>query len=72
MLSSSKFTARQGQFEKSKKRAGIHIVVRHGEGVSANEDKADRFTAESAEFMEAEGFPSKYPNATKLAFFWKT
>jgi hypothetical protein len=37
------FKGSRGWFEKLKRRSGIHSVIRHGEGASADKEKAEKF-----------------------------
>jgi hypothetical protein len=66
------FKASQGWFDNFKKRTGIHSVVRHGEGASADKDATNGFVTEFREFVEAEGFvPQEVFNCDETGRFWK-
>ena len=43
------FKGSRGWCEKFKRRPGIHSVIRHGEGTSANKEEAEKFAREFQE-----------------------
>jgi len=43
-------------FEKFKRRSGIHSVIRHGEGASANKEEAEKFAREFQEWTIIYGY----------------
>jgi hypothetical protein len=66
------FKASLGWFDNFKKRTGIHSVVRHGEGASANKDAANDFVKEFGEFVETGGFiPQQVFHCDETGLFWK-
>jgi len=66
------FKASHGWFDNFKKRSGIHSVVRHGEGASADKDAANDFVKEFGEFVKTEGFvPQQVFNCDETGLFWK-
>ncbi|XP_028658934.2 tigger transposable element-derived protein 1-like [Erpetoichthys calabaricus] len=66
------FKASHGRFDNFKMRTGIHSVVRHREGASADKDASNDFVTEFGEFVEAEGFvPQQIFNCDETGLFWK-
>jgi hypothetical protein len=65
------FKANHGWFDNFKKRTGIHSVVRHGEGASADKDAANDFVKEFGEFVETGGFLPQQVFVMKQACFGK-
>jgi len=66
------FKASKGWFDKFKNRTGIHSVVRHGEGASANKEAAEKFVHEFQKLMQSEGYrPEQVFNCDETGFFWK-
>ena len=54
--SAEEFKASKGWFDNSKKRTGIHNVVRHEEAASSNEDAAEKFVEKFKDFVDREEF----------------
>ncbi|XP_028654700.1 tigger transposable element-derived protein 1-like [Erpetoichthys calabaricus] len=66
------FKVSHGWFDSFKRTTGIHSVVRHREGASADKDAANDFVTEFGEFVEAEGFvPQQVFNCDETGLFWK-
>ncbi|XP_066531040.1 tigger transposable element-derived protein 1-like [Hoplias malabaricus] len=66
------FKASRGWFEKFKARTGIHSVVRHREGASADVKEAEEFVTTFAEFVDAEGYVAQQVfNCDETVLFWK-
>jgi len=53
-------------FEKFKRRSGIHSVIRHGEGASANKEEAEKFAREFQEWTIIHGYKPEQVFVTKL------
>lgn len=64
------FKASHGWFANSKKRTGIHNVLRHGEGASADKVAAYEFVKHFGELWEVSVlFPDKFSIVMKLVCF---
>lgn len=64
------FKASRGWFDKFKHRTGIHSVVRHGEGASADKEAAEKFVKEFQILMESEGYrPEQVFNCDETGLF---
>ena len=50
------FKGSRGWFEKFKRRSGIHSVIGHGEGASANKEEAEKFAREFQEWNIIHGY----------------
>ncbi|CAG6006743.1 unnamed protein product [Menidia menidia] len=67
-----KFKASRGWFEKFKKRAGIHSVVRHGDPSSSDTKAANQFIKEFENILNEEGYVTQQVfNCDETGLFWK-
>jgi hypothetical protein len=63
------FKGSRGWFEKFKRRSGIHSVIRHGEGGSANKEEAEKFAREFQEWTIIHGYKPEQVFVMKLGCF---